>query len=242
MSCNSCGSYLVGKTFVRHRTSGPFRLCDSCGAPLGEIPRPRFGEPDESWVAQFGEAFKGKNDALAVTTVYATIQRDVPKILALMKYIESLRDDDGSEESSWIDYGDLFKALHEAIRWIMDFQLAISCLHAIGALLQGKEYSMTPIQYAEREELLGIIDKQIEEKGLEAVYEECIEAASDAAADIVKIVSETHRDLMSLHNSDQPASVLLALDSVVQRLTGKVDPLWSAQYAVMEMDRWSTAS
>jgi len=242
MACKSCGAYLVGTTFVRQRTSGPFRLCDSCGVPLGEIPRPRFGEPDDSWVAQFGEAFKGKNDVLAVTTVYATIQRDVPKILALMEYIESLCDDDGSEESSWVDFGDLFKALHEAVRWTMDFQLAISCLHAIASLLQGKDYSMTPIQYEEREEMLASIDEQIKEKGLEPVYEECIEAASDAAADIAKIVSETHRDVMSIHESDQPVSVLLTLDSVVKRLTGKIDHLWSAQYAVMEMDRWSTAS
>lgn len=208
---------------------------------MGEIPRPQFGEPDDSWVAQFGEAFKGKNDALAMAIAFATIERDVPNIVALMDYIA--RDDrENDSPYAWVDYSALFGVLGEAVRWTMDFQLAISFLHCVVALLQGKEYSENPLRYKDREELAEVVAAKIKEKGLDAVYDEVVASASKAAAEVKDIVSTTHRDLSNALRSGKPAPTFLALESVVTRLTDKVDELWMAQYAVVQLDRWSTAS
>ena len=208
---------------------------------MGEIPCPRFGEPDNSWVTQFGDAFKNKDDALAMAIAFATIERDVPNIVALMDYIA--RDDrENDSPYAWVDYSALFGVLGEAVRWTMDFQLAVSFLHSVTTFLRGKPSSENIIQYSEREELIAAVDGQIKEKGLETVYYDHLEAASRAAAEIKEIVSQTHRDLVDILKNPRPAPILTTLDSVVKQLSPKIDLLWSTQYAVMEMDRWSTAS
>lgn len=244
MACQSCGAYLIGKTYIRQVLSGPFRLCRSCGAPMGEIPCPRFGEPDNSWVTQFGDAFKNKDDALAMTIAFVTIQCDTPKIIALMDYLERLSDESEGDDSpyAWVNFSDLFNVLGEAVRWTLDFQLAVSFLHSVTTFLRGKPSSENIIQYSEREELIAAVDGQIKEKGLETVYYDHLEAASRAAAEIKEIVSQTHRDLVDILKNPRPAPILTTLDSVVKQLSPKIDLLWSTQYAVMEMDRWSTAS
>lgn len=211
---------------------------------MGEIPRPRFGDPDDSWVAQFGEAFKSQQDALAMTIALVTIERDAPKIVELMEYLERLRHEGENDDSphAWVDYSALFQTLGEAVRWTLDFQLAISFLHTVTAFLRGNTSSENHLQYTDREELIAAVDRQIKEKGLETVYCEHLEAASDAATEIKKIVSQTHRELLDVLKNPKPAPILSTLDSVAERLTDEVDRLWSTQYAVMEMDRWSTAS
>src|SRR5690606_41581643 len=66
-----------------------------------------------------------------------------------------------------------------------------------------------------------------------------VASASKAAAEVKDIVTTTHHDLSNALRSGKPAPTFLALESVVTRLTDKVDELWMAQYAVVQLDRWS---
>lgn len=244
MACQSCGAYLIGKTYIRQVLSGPFRLCRSCGAPMGEIPRPRFGDPDKTWITWFTDAFKGKDDARALTVALVTIESDTPKILTIMDYLERLSDESEGDDSphAWVNFSDLYDVLGEAIDWTLDFQLAISFFHSVVSFLQGKASSVSPVQYTEQEELMATVDQQIREKGIETVYYEHLEAASRTAADVKKIVSQTHDELVDVIKNPRRAPILSRLDSIARELTPKVDQLWSTRYAVFEMDHWSTAS